>query len=141
MRGDLALRPEVVLVQSAKQFFVSMSSMSRSSTIEAQRDPSPKARSLRRLRDIINAAFHVPDDLAERELKSAISKSSGDECAFLKTLLRNYTRVKANSGFAVIENLLQCWTFQEDAKDDIIQSRTFTVVPNSVVLNGLTRPS
>lgn len=94
--------------------------LSRSSTMEAQRDRPSKAR---KLRDWANATIHGPDDFAELELKSAISMSRGSERASLKKLLRNYKLFKSSLGAAVRNNLFQCWTFQEGARDNIMHSR------------------
>lgn len=121
---SIRVRLEVVLVQSTKQ--PKMSFPDSSSTIEAQRDLPAKARSLRRFRDFFIGGVDVPDDVAERELKSAISKSSGDEHAFLKHLLRDYRRFKNSPCSAVSNNIVQCWAFQEGAADDIIRSRAST---------------
>lgn len=96
------------------------------STIEAQKDRPAKAGSLRRFIDLFIAEIDAPDDVAERELKNAISKSRGDEHAFLKHLLRDYRRFKNSPGSAVSNNLVQCWTFQEGAGEDIIHSRAAT---------------
>lgn len=97
-----------------------MAPLPRSSTMEAQRDRPAKAR------HFLTTDIDVPDDLAERELKSAISMSRGGERAFLKQLLRNYTPFKDRPGAAVRNNVLQCWTFQEGARDNIMHSRAFT---------------
>lgn len=118
-----------------------MAPPSRSSTMEAQRDRPAKARNLRYLRDLVTDGIDVPDDLAEQELKSAISMSSGGERAFLKQLLRNYTLFKNSPGAAVRNNVLQCWTFQEGARDDIMHSRALTDLTRVAhVLNFLKRP-
>lgn len=102
-----------------------MAPLSRNSTMEAQRDRPAKARYLRHLRDWVTA-IDDPDDPAERELKSAISMSRGGARAFLKQLLRIYPLFKHSPGAAVRNNTLQCWTFQEGARDNIMQSRAFT---------------
>lgn len=70
------------------------------------------------------AEIDFSDDLAVRELKSTISKPKGNERAFLKHLLRDYTRFKNSPGSAVSSSVLQCWTFQEGPRDNIIHSRT-----------------
>lgn len=97
-----------------------MAPLSRSATMEAQRYRPANALSL------VSIELDVPDDLAERELKSAISMSRGGERAFLKQLLRNYTPLKDSPGAAVRNNVLQCWTFQEGVRDNIMHSRAFT---------------
>lgn len=112
-----------------------MSPLSRSSTIEAQRDCPEKARKWRHLKDLFTPEIDVPDDLAERELKSAISVSTGVERAFLKQLLRDYTRFKDSPGSAVRNNVLQCWTFQEGATDNIMHSRASTDHSNCCCTN------
>lgn len=88
--------------------------------MEAQRDRPSKAR---KLRDWATAIIHGPGDFAEMELKSAISVSRGTERASLKELLRNYKLFKNSLGAAVRNNLFQCWTFQEGARDNIMHSR------------------
>lgn len=97
-----------------------MAPLSRSSTMEAQRDRPANAKSL------VPIELDVPYDFAELELKTAISMSRGGERAFLNQLLRNYTPLKDSPGAAVRNNVLQCWTFQEGVGDSIMHSRAFT---------------
>lgn len=100
--------------------------MSSYSTIEAQSDLPVKARSLRRFRDLFGAKIDDPNDLAEQELKSVFSESSGGERDSLEHLLRDYRRFKNDPSSAVSNDMLQCWTFQESVGDDVIHSRAST---------------
>lgn len=73
----------------------------------------------------MTAVIDIPDNFVEQKLKSAIFISSSSKYAFLKQLLRNYTPFKNSLGAVVKNNLLQYWTFQEGARDDIMHSKAF----------------
>jgi hypothetical protein len=55
----------------------------------------------------------VPDDLAERTLKSEISKSEGDTRKDLEALLSDYTRFKDRPGLSVVSSIVLYWILQK----------------------------
>jgi hypothetical protein len=97
--------------------------LSRSGTLEAQRDIITKARGWRILVKKILAQDDVLDDPAELKLKLAIQESSGHERAVLKQLERHYAGFRNSPGHAVANDLFRCWTFGA-ASDGTIQSRS-----------------
>jgi hypothetical protein len=91
----------------------------RAPTLEAQRATQQPTRDWKRWRLWREFSFslfsddEVPDDLAERTLKSEILKSEGDTRKDLEALLSDYTRFKDRPGLSVVSSIVLSWILQK----------------------------